>query len=346
MGSAVGPATTLPDGAKVVRHKGSDPVQVDVIAGLAPTDSERVSWLDPGPARLALGGPAFDAIEGAPAIPVVLLEQQGTQLHVGVQLESARFAVWVERARLLAVITRDVRVADYAGGGGGDFSTETEATIHANAHVYTLAHRDKWTQVRYAGALEIQGWVPDAVVAQSGGARDAVGRFPTGHSTLMVMPGAVVRSEPKWQGRVLATVSTGYLLDSLKELDEAWVEVAYEDGDLRVHGFLSRHDPPGRLHQRARQSDANAVLAVPNAVAPSGTCLYARAGGDQLGYTVGDRPVELVENTQPGWSALAFDTPWGPIAFAAKGATRGELEACAPPGSVPVPASAAPPSAP
>jgi len=100
---------------------------------------------------------------------------------------------------------------------------------------------------------------------------------------------------------------------------------------------VSRRDPPGRVHHWA-ETDGTPMI-TPNATAASGTCLYARARGDAIGYLVGTRPVDL-EDAGAGWWTLTIDTPWGPLAFAAHGAARTELVACAPPGTVPPPTPA------
>jgi len=128
----------------------------------------------------------------------------------------------------------------------------------------------------------------------------------------------------------------------VREVDTAWVEVAYADSDVSVHGYLSKHDPPGPVH-RSRDPEVPPPKAVPNGKVASGTCLYARARGEAIGYVVGDRDVELADGGD-GWWTITIDTPWGAVAFAARGPTRGDLVACAPPGSVPPPAP--PPGAP
>ena len=337
------PATTpTPPRAKAVRHVGpGDPTPVDVIAALAPAEDGQVSWLDPGTARLELGGAAFEAPDGATPIAVSIVETQGSQLHVAVRLEDARFAVWTDRARQLAVAKRDVRVVDFPHGNNPWHDrAEIEGVIHANAHLQVLARKEKWAQVRYAGAVEIEGWVPEADLGERGAALYGIAFFPN-HMVVNVMPGAVLRDQPNWQGRQLAVVATSYFLDKVKEVDDTWTEVAYADSDVTVRGFVSRQEPPGRLHH-PRRRDVGVVLTVPNASLRSGTCLYTRANGDPIGYLVGDRVAELVEGTQRGWSTIAIDTPWGALAFAAKGGTRAELELCAPPGAVPAPAPSVP----
>jgi hypothetical protein len=265
-------------------------------------------------------------------------DRQGNLARVAVRLEHARFSVWLDRAHLLAVLQRDHRIGLLGAPAAGD----VEVVLRAGAIVRRLAHRDHATQVRYLGALQVEGWVPDAVLGDRGHARDGTGRIPTGRKTLMVVPGAVIRSEPRWAATELATMATGYFLDTVRELDEAWTEVSYEDGDVAVHGFVSRRDPPGRVHHW-HETDGTPTVA-PNATVASGTCLYARAGGDAIGYVVGDRPVEL-EDAGGGWWTVTIDTPWGPIGFAARGAGRTELSACAPPGTVP-PAAPPPPATP
>jgi hypothetical protein len=127
----------------------------------------------------------------------------------------------------------------------------------------------------------------------------------------MVIPGAVIRAEPKWAGGELATVANGHFVDTIKDIDNAWVEVAYADGDVSVRGYVSRHAPPGRVH-RARDPEVPPPTVVPNARLASGTCLYAKRDGDMVGYLVGDREVHL-EGAGNGWWTVSFDTPWGPI---------------------------------
>jgi hypothetical protein len=145
----------------------------------------------------------------------------------------------------------------------------------------------------------------------------------------------VIHAEPRWGASELAIMATGYFLDTIRELDDDWVEVSYEDGDLAVHGFISRRDPPGRVHHW-HEIDATPTVS-PNATVASGTCLYARPRGDAIGYIVGNRPVDL-DDTGRGWWTLTIDTPWGPLAFAASGPTASELVACAPANTVPPPA--------
>src|SRR5207248_8693127 len=121
-----------------------------------------------------------------------------------VLVERARFAVWTDRARLYGVIARETRI-----DVGAFRPTEMEVVLHAGARVRKLAHRDGATQVRYLGALEVDGWVPDDALADRGEPHTAGGRVPTGRQTLMVMPGAVIRTEPQWAGRELAVMANG-----------------------------------------------------------------------------------------------------------------------------------------
>ncbi|HEX4420462.1 MAG TPA: hypothetical protein VH165_21250 [Kofleriaceae bacterium] len=72
-----------------------------------------------------------------------------------------------------------------------------------------------------------------------------------------------------------------------------------------------------------------------------GPCLYARPDGEPIGYIVDNQPVELDDGAAAGWWTLTAETPWGPLAFAARGPARTELVACAPAGAVP-PVAAAP----
>lgn len=309
-----------------------DRAPVDPIAALTPDDAidaAGLSWVVSGPMQLELGGTPVAASGTGRPIEVAAIDREGNLERVAVRLDHARFSVWIDRSHLLSVVIRDQHL-DVSGrlATGG----EIEVVLRAGARVRRLAHRDHQTQVRYLGALEIEGWVPDAALDDHGPVHDATGRIPTGRKTMMVIPGAVIRSRPRWSAGTLAIMANGYFLDTVRDLDEAWTEVSYEDADAAVHGFVSKRDPPGRVH-RWRDTDPAPVV-VPNAAVASGTCLYARAHGDAIGYIVGDRAVNL-EDAGGGWWTLAIDTPWGPLGFAARGTDESNLTACAPPDSLP-----------
>jgi len=315
--------------ARAQPHKPEpDRAPVDPIVALLPEETGELSWLIPGPFQLELGGtPISTAGPGRP-IEVGAIDRQGNLQRVAVRLDQARFSVWIDRAHVLSVLRRDQRITPLGPPAGPGI----EVVLRSGATVQRIGHRDRTTQIRYLGALQVEGWVPDAALADRGRARDGAGRIPTGRKTLMVVPGAVIRAAPQWVAGELAIVASGYFLDTIREVDDAWTEVSYEDGDVSVHGFVSRRDPPGRVHHW-REGDA-APTTTANATASSGTCLYARPGGDAIGYIVGNRQVDL-DDGGAGWWTLTLDTPFGPIAFAARGTTRTELVACAPPGTVP-----------
>jgi hypothetical protein len=344
-GPAAPPATPAPPAAPRTTADPDRP-PIDPIAALTPDDAGERSWVVPAPIQLELGGPTISAAGSGRPIEVAPIDRQGNLERVAVRLDHARFSVWIDRAHLLSVLTHDQRIEPL---GPPVIGGDVEVVLRAGAMVRRLAHRDHATQIRYLGALQVEGWVPDAVLGDRAPARDAVGRIPTGRKTLMVIPGAVIRTEPRWAASELALMANGYFLDSIRDLDEAWSEVSYQDGDVAVHGFVSKRGPPGRVH-RWRETDATPVI-TPTTTVASGTCLYARAGGDAVGYLVGNRPVDLDDGSAagapgtPGWWTLTIDTPWGPLGFAARGPARTELVACAPPNTVPPPAPpAAPPS--
>jgi hypothetical protein len=310
-----------------------DKPPIDPIAVLAPVEEGRVSWLLPGRIQLELGGSATESPGGTRPIEVALVDRQGDLVRAVVRLEHARFSLWTESSRLLAVIEREQRVTTYLGANP---MVDKFVVLRPGARVRRLARKDNLTHVRFVGALEVEGWVPDEVLGESSPARDRIGRIPSGRRTLMVIPGAVIRAEPKWTGGELATVANGHFVDTIKDIDSAWVEVAYADGDVSVRGYVSRHAPPNRVH-RARDPEVPPPTVVPNAKLASGTCLYTKRDGDMVGYIVGDREVHL-EGAGHGWWTVSFDTPWGPIPFVARGPTQTSLFACAPAGSVPPPA--------
>jgi hypothetical protein len=194
---------------------------VDVLARLSAPLTD-ASWIIPGPAQLILGGTSLQIADGAPVMEVDLLEEQGNDVRVGIRLEHARFALWTSRARLLAVLARDQRI-DGDFGGGPD---PIEVVLHTGTGVRRLAKRDGRTQIRYVGAVEVEGWVPDEVLAERGKAGRHSGRVYSGRKQLMVTPGSIIRTEPRWMGKQLAVMNEGFFLDTIKEIDDAWVEVS------------------------------------------------------------------------------------------------------------------------
>jgi len=326
-----------PRPAATARQPELDRAPIDPISALTPDDDTELSWVVPGPMQLELGATTVSAAGSGRPIAVAAIDRQGNLERVAVRLEHARFSVWIDRTHLLSVLQRDQRLE---GVGVPSAGRSTDVVLRAGAKVRRLAHRDHSTQIRYLGALQVEGWVPDAALGDHGHTRDATGRIPTGRKTLMVIPGAVIRAEPRWSAGELAIMANGYFLDAIRELEEGWTEVSYEDGDVAVHGFVSKREPPGRVHHW-HETDVAPVLA-PNATAASGTCVYARPNGDAIGYLVGNRPVDL-DDVGAGWWTLAIDTPWGPLGFAARGTSPDELFACAPPNAVPAPLPLAPP---
>lgn len=317
--------------APVVR----DRIPVDPIAALTPPGEDgEVSWLAPGRAQLELDGAQIENPGGGHPIEVTIFDDIGRRVRVAVRLEQARFSLWTDRDRLFGVVRHEQRVAEAFGSRGMD---DVHATVKAGARVKRLAHKGGRTQIRYFGAVEIEGWVPDAALGDAGPPHEDRGRYPSARATLMVMPGAVIRSEPKWIGDELAVMANGYFLDTVQELEDGWVDVAYEDGDVELRGFVSKQLPPGQVHRPKTNPELQPVPITPNTKVASGTCLYARKGGEAIGYIVGDRDVDLAD-ADTGWFTLSIDSPWGPIAFAARGPTRSDLVACAPAGTVPAPA--------
>ncbi|MEP6866116.1 MAG: hypothetical protein ABJE66_36185 [Deltaproteobacteria bacterium] len=300
------------------------------------------SYLVPGIAALEIGGPQIQAPPAAPELEVTLLDEQSTMVRAAVRFDGIGFALWTERARLLEIVTHEQRVSENQGGGwlGPDSGVSPYAELRSGARVRVLGHKATWTQVRYLGALEIDGWVPDAALTErTRGEHHNAGRFPSGMQSLMVLPGTVIRTEPKWVAQEIAVVANGYLLDVIQPVDEAWSAVAYEDGDVRVRGYASKHDPPGQVH-RPHEADTPLPGITANAQLPRGTCLYGSQHGEPIGFLLAAHDGELSSSRTPGWFTLSFDTPWGPITFMARGPSELALATCGPP----VPAPPAPPA--
>jgi hypothetical protein len=314
------PALTAPTTGRQAAS-GEPPAPVDIIATLA-ADPKTSAWLAPGPAQLELGGSSVQATAGAPMLQVDVLEEQGNDARVGARLENVRFAMWTSRARLLSVLVQDVRVE-------GEFRGPNSyaVVLRGGAQVRRLAHEESRTKVRYVGALEVEGWVPDSMLTdrvEAGRIKGA--RIPTRHKAIMVTPGTVIRTEPRWIGKQLAIVSQSYFLDTVKQLDDGWYEVEYEDSDVRVNGFASTRDPPGRTHRRP-PPEPQPPQFTPNATLPNHTCLYLDE--EAIGFVVGDKPALVEKGTRANWMLVTIDTtPWGPLQFEARGPDESTLETC------------------
>lgn len=321
--ASTSPVPSTPAPALKPTHRVSTRPPIDVIDALAQPLAES-SWIVPGAAQLELGGDALQAIEDAPRLEVSVLEEQGSDIRVGIRLDHARFALWMPRARLLAIIARDQRVT-IPGVPLAFGDAPMEVVLHGGAQVERLAHDHGTTRIRYIGALEVEGWVPDdALTDRAPVGNRRLGRIPTGKKPLMLIPGAVIRAEPKWAGAQLAVLGQGYFVDELKQIDEAWSEIGYADGDVEVHGYVSKRDPPARTHRR-RVVEAS-MPATPNATVADGTCLFI--AGDEVGFIVGDRELVVTKTDRVGWFSVTIDSPWGPLGFDAKGATVSELAKC------------------
>lgn len=315
---------------------------VDPIVALTPLPRGMFSVLQPGAVQLELGATPIESPGPSRPFPVSIVAEHGSRVRVAVRLGHARFLVWTERARLFAILLREQRVAPYAAQTG--MPSDKHVVLRAGAPVHRLARKDGWTQVRYSGAFEVEGWLPDDALGEEAPANDKVGRIPSARRTMMAIPGTVIRSEPKWAARQLAVMANGYYLETEREVDDAWNEVSYSDGDLVLTGYASRRDPPGRVHRKRPDPSPAPVPITPNTKVASGTCLHASADGDPIGYLDGDQDVDLADAGR-GWWTVTIDTPWGPVAFVAKGPDPMSLLACAPPNTVRA-STLAPPSVP
>jgi len=321
----VAPTKPAPvDPAKPITPAIERPV-IDPLDALTPTTDSTTSMLQPGVMQLELHATPIESPGAAQSTLVSIVAEQGSRVRVTIRLGHARFVVWTERARLLAILKQDERVAPRPGQPAQ--ASDKHAVLRAGSAVRRLAKKDTWTQVRYSGAIEVEGWIPDAALAEEGPWRATRGRIPTGRKSLTLMPGSVIRFEPNWAARQLAVMATGYFVEMVSEIDEAWSEIAYADGNIAVTGYVSRRDPPGRVHHKRPDPSLAPAPIVPNSKVPSGTCLHARIEGDAIGYLVGDQNVDLADLGR-GWWSVTIDTPWGPIQFAARGLDPVTLATC------------------
>lgn len=299
---------------------------VDAIATLAQPQLES-SWVVAGPAQLVPGGMTLEPIDDTQPLEVDLLDERGSEVRVGVRLERVRFAVWMARTRVLGVVAREQQISFHPTRE--HVALDSPLRLRAGARVAPLAHKHGWTQVRYAGVLEIEGWIPDEAVVDRGPAGRKVARRPAPHARpRMFVRGTAIRAEPRSLTRVLAVVRHSSFVDVLRILDDDWLEVSYEDGDVYVHGFASKREPPLAL-PRSRDSEpimASVAESAEHTTVAAGTCLFAE--GEPVGLVVSDAPAVLERASRVGLFTVTLDTPWGPVAFEARGTLETELATC------------------
>ncbi len=292
---------------------------IDAVGALAQARVE-TGWIVPGPAQLVLGGTSLQPIDDKP-LEIDLLDERGTDARVGVRLDHVRFALWIARSRLMAVLARDQHIS--ASPTSEVAIQGTAILLRTGAHVHRLAQKDGYTQVRYIGALEVEGWVADDALRDRGAAGRSSGGRMGPHQPVMVPVGGLVRVDRSSHARVLATAHYSTFLDQVDSLDDRWLHVTYTDNDVYVRGFYQQRSTPGATHP-AKVPELGAAI-VPNLTVPNGTCLYAAE--EPVGFVLGDQPV-AVEPLRVGWFTVTLDSPWGPSAFEARGPTESTLATC------------------
>ena len=333
-GSASAPVLRAGDGAgsaaSPTRARGSraeiDDPQVDPLVELAREDYA-AGWIAPRQLVLAPHGTPLYPPANLPVQQVQILERHGRELRIGVRQEGARFALWTDTTGLLATVKRALRVETTGTYG---FTPDAQVELQAGAPVSVLGKDDHRTHVRYLGALEVDGWIPTDALGDRGPSGPRGGSVLRGMHPLTVMPGTAIRTEARWGAPLLAVVAHSYFIDDLKDLGDGKHEVEYLDADVHVHGFVATRDPPEAVRGRPRDPPPPVGATPTTATVASGTCLYDRPRGDAIGYIDGATPVDL-EPGSGSWFTITLDTVWGPLTFAAQGASVTDLVACAKP---------------
>ena len=306
------------------------PAPIDPVASLTPGAATRIAWLEAGGLQLELGGGWFDAPAAAP-LQVSIVERLGSHVRIAIRLPHVWFAAWADRAQLLAIVRERTLVGPWAGT---QLVGRTHATLKPGARVRRLGHARGFTQVRYEGQVEVEGWVPDAALGEEVPV-GVLGRVPALRGRLLVMSGTVLRAEASRTGRALAVIAGARMIEPRGELPDGWIEGAYGDAEVEVVGYYAPRAPMQRPRAPRHEPDAAPVAVVPTAKVAAGTCLHARATGEPIGYVFGDREGDLVAIGDAllgeRWWTLTLDSPWGGLPFAVRGPTPADLATCQPP---------------
>jgi hypothetical protein len=293
---------------------------IDAVAVLAQPRVE-AGWVVPGPAQLVLGGTSLQAIDDKP-LEIDVLDERGSDVRVGVRLDHVRFALWTARSRLMGVLGREVHIS--ASPMGEVINEAASATLRTGAHVHRLSRKDGYTKVRFIGSLEVEGWVPDDAFGDRGAAGRVTGLRGVQRKPIVIPLGGIIRTEPNVHARVLALAHYSMFVDNVEAIDDRWLRVAYSDNDVTVRGYYQQRSSPGATHP-AKEPELGAAV-VPNTTVPAQTCLYA--SDEAVGFVVGDRAALVEPSPRIGWFTVTLETPWGPIAFEARGPTESTLVTC------------------
>ena len=215
--------------------------------------------------------------------------------------------------------THDQRVSEHVGGGW--FGPDSSVAPYRRA-----AHRRARARARSQGQLDAgplprrarDRWLGSGCRARRAHAsteHSHAGRLPSGVQTLMVLPGTVIRTEPKWVARELA-VDRERLLPrhDPSQIDDAWAASRLRRrrrarARLRRRSTIRRAACTARTKRRRRRRRSRANAQLPRGHVP---VRVAAGRADRLSarrrMMASSRP-----RRTPGWFTVAFDTPWGPI---------------------------------
>ncbi|HEY0252723.1 MAG TPA: hypothetical protein VGC41_14410 [Kofleriaceae bacterium] len=199
---------------------------IDPIAALTAPDQYPTSFIVPGTASIELDGPTVQAPPALPDVKGTIVDEQAQWVRVAIRIDGLAYTLWTERARLLGIAKKHTRLSNRRGDFWDRSGDEPFAELRAGARVRMLKREGEWQQVRYLGALELDGWVPtSALVDRTTAEITHYGRMPTGLPTLTATPGTVIRVEPKWVADQIGVMANGFFLDTVKDIDQAWAEV-------------------------------------------------------------------------------------------------------------------------
>ncbi|MFT3696009.1 MAG: hypothetical protein QM831_22925 [Kofleriaceae bacterium] len=317
---------------KTAQTRAANPAAIDVITALSTPEKFPQSFIVPGAASLELDGTPIQAPPAQPELQGVIVDEQTDSVRVAMHVDGLAYALWTERARLLGIVKHQGRITQRRGELYDRALDEPFAELNQGARVRMLKRDKEWEQVRYLGSLELDGWIRyDDLVDRSTDVIVQHGRWPTGLPTITATPGTIIRTEPKWAGdqNQLGIMANGYFLDHVKDIDDVWIEVVYEDSDIKVRGFVSKQDPPGHVH-KPHEAETPPAKIQPTGQIAANTCLYAKPNGEAIGFAMTSKDAELSSGRSPGWYTVTVDSPWGPLTFHAHGTSEHSLDTCGP----------------
>lgn len=276
-----------------------------VLHGVPDTGVRRARLAQHGQVRLSRDGEWSGGGWSEPSgIVVAVAEVEGDVVRVLNDEDDARVLVWIHRAELARVTTRDVELRPGLVLGAG-------------------------TPVDDAGGVTLEGLRVTARVDADaiGDLWDAAPVAAREDDDMALDPGVVIRDAPRDDAEVLAEV-----VDRVKVRtgtpQRGWVEVETMGPQVRVRGFVGERAVRDDLTFGTGSGGGYGVSHSISIEVPEGACLYDDIEGAVIGVNTVARTRLAQQGSDAGWYFVMVNSPWELLRLPVR-VERDSFEICA-----------------